>query len=124
MMAGEGGYAMRFNALSLFILNINLEGLCQIQTKCSELVFLVITLEFIIYHGNNLTQRRNGMMLTEQIEKVILEKVLLCISSGTCFLFFCWILDGLRKCVLKCLLCFMFSLFLYSQTLLEYCLLV
>ena len=35
MMAGEGGYAMRFNALSLFILNINLEGLCQIQAKCS-----------------------------------------------------------------------------------------
>ena len=35
-MAGEGGYAMRFNALSLFILNINLEGLCQIQAKCSE----------------------------------------------------------------------------------------
>ena len=35
MMAGEGGYAMRLNALSLFILNINLEGLCQIQAKCS-----------------------------------------------------------------------------------------
>ena len=38
MMAGEGGYAMRFNALSLFILNINFEGLCQIQTKCSAVV--------------------------------------------------------------------------------------
>ena len=37
MMAGEGGYAMRFNALSLFILNINLKGLCQIQAKYSVL---------------------------------------------------------------------------------------
>ena len=41
MMAGEGGYAMRFNALSLFILNTNLEGLCQIQAKYSA------NLEFI-----------------------------------------------------------------------------
>ena len=35
VMCLEGGYAMRFNALSLFILNINLEGLCQIQAKYS-----------------------------------------------------------------------------------------
>ena len=35
---GRGrGYAMCLNALSLFILNINFEGLCQIQTKCSAL---------------------------------------------------------------------------------------
>ena len=41
--------------------------------------------------GNNLTQYKADMKLAEQIDRVILEKVLLGISSGTCFLFFCWI---------------------------------
>ena len=53
MMAGEGGYAMRFNALSLFILNINLEGLCQIQAKCSALYSnsLIQSLFLICWRG-------------------------------------------------------------------------